>query len=48
MGPLEKGAYYSDCKVVKAKLPEKYEEVAKTLWEKSEEIVKYQCKTLHE
>jgi len=46
MGPLEKGAYYSDCKVKEAKLPEKYEEVAKNLWIKSEETIKYQCKSL--
>jgi len=46
MGPIEKGAFYSDCKVKQAKLPEKHKEVARNLWIKSEETINYQCKSL--
>lgn len=37
---LESGAYYSDCKVKKEKIPEKWEAEAAKLWELSEQAVK--------
>jgi len=46
LGPIEKGAYYSDCKVIKALLPPNHEELAKKLWNTSEEIINYKCKSL--
>jgi len=46
LGPIEKGAYYADCQVLKARLPKNYEEVAKNLWIKSEFQTEYVCKSL--
>jgi len=40
------GAYYSDCKLKQAQLPENYEQKAVTLWETSERLIGYNSKLL--
>jgi len=43
---INSGAHYVDCHEKSAKLPKNYEEKATKLWNRSEIVINYKCKTL--
>jgi len=43
---IKGGVYYADCKEKKSVLPSDYEDKAKRLWVKTEEIINYECRLL--